>query len=264
LVVEYLGIPKKIKYLHKYMNIAIPSYKRSNNLRTIKFLEKENVPAECITIFVANPEEEELYKTATNNKYKIVVGVLGIDKQRNFISNYYKKDEIIISMDDDILDIKHKHNLPFIVWVERCVTYLKESPYGMLGASPSNDARQNILSTTADKYEFKEGNYLVVGVFHIYKNDGITCDLAPIDDYDKSMQYLIKYGKIIRCWHIYVKHNFATNNGGLQEFRTIDVYKNAVEKFYNKYSKYVYLVDKDTKSFGCVVPIIRMRRKFIE
>ena len=73
--------------------IAIPSYKRSETIKnkTLKLLNEYGIDNERITIFVANKEEESIYKDSLQDKYKIVVGVPTIGKQRNFIEKYYKE-----------------------------------------------------------------------------------------------------------------------------------------------------------------------------
>jgi len=67
--------------------IAIPSYKRHNTIKekTLRLLDEYNIDKNKITVFVANTDEEILYKESLDNEYKIVVGVPTIGKQRNFI-----------------------------------------------------------------------------------------------------------------------------------------------------------------------------------
>ena len=73
--------------------IAIPSYKRSDIIQThtLAVLNKHNINPSHITIFVANQEESDIYtKAIPSSLYNtIVIGVLGLKNQRNFISDYY-------------------------------------------------------------------------------------------------------------------------------------------------------------------------------
>ena len=89
--------------------IAIPSYNRYETLKnkTINYLKKQNIPIENIYIFVANKEEFDNYKKIFP-EYNVIIGVIGLFNQRNFICNYFDEETYIISMDDDIEDIKQK------------------------------------------------------------------------------------------------------------------------------------------------------------
>jgi hypothetical protein len=86
--------------------IAIPSYNRAHELskKTLKLLNNYKVNPEIIYIFVANEEEELIYKTFLNkdNYNKIIVGELGIRNQRKFISKYFPEGQRIVSIDDDV------------------------------------------------------------------------------------------------------------------------------------------------------------------
>ena len=90
--------------------IAIPSYNRAQKLRqqTLQYLAAEGIPSAMITVFVASELERMTYeRTLVPGSYgKMVVGVLGIDKQREFIQNYYPENVWILQMDDDIKKLK--------------------------------------------------------------------------------------------------------------------------------------------------------------
>ena len=62
--------------------VAIPSYKRHEaiNEKTLATLKRYGIPASKITIFVANKDEEALYKQSLKpGTYgKLVVGVVGV------------------------------------------------------------------------------------------------------------------------------------------------------------------------------------------
>ena len=92
--------------------IAIPSYKRQDIImkKSLSTLKHYNIPPSKITIFVADKEEEKLYEEAIPKGAvkDIVVGVLGINKIRNFILDYYPKGKRIVMMDDDIRGFNRK------------------------------------------------------------------------------------------------------------------------------------------------------------
>ena len=94
--------------LIKYI-IAIPSYKRENIIlkNTINVLEEYNINPKIIYIFVADKKEYSNYLSTLPEKYhkNIIIGIKGLDKQRNFITNYFPRNKYIIQMDDDIRKI---------------------------------------------------------------------------------------------------------------------------------------------------------------
>ena len=92
--------------------VAIPSYKRHDQImeKSLSTLKHYKVPPSRITIFVADKEEKKLYEEAIpkGTVKDIVVGVLGMDKIRNFILDYYPKGKHIVMMDDDIRGFNQK------------------------------------------------------------------------------------------------------------------------------------------------------------
>jgi len=96
--------------------ITIPSYNRAEGLRdmTLTMLKRQGVPKSKINIFVANKEEEKIYReTIPRDMYnKIIVGVKGLLPQLRYIINYYPEGKHIVRFDDDIQSIfKKKHKV---------------------------------------------------------------------------------------------------------------------------------------------------------
>lgn len=95
----------KISKMKSYI-IAIPSYNRPDliQVKTLALLRRHGISANKITIFVANQEQLELYKAKVPALLygNIVVGVLGLRNQRNFIMDYYSEGTHIVQMDDDL------------------------------------------------------------------------------------------------------------------------------------------------------------------
>ena len=86
--------------------VAIPSYNRPNEIikKTLKTLKDGNVNKNSIYIFVANDNERKKYEDSVPKELygKIVVGKLGIANQRIFIKNYFKENQHVVSIDDDV------------------------------------------------------------------------------------------------------------------------------------------------------------------
>ena len=89
--------------------VAIPTYNRINEVinKTLTTLLDGHVLKKSIYLFVANKEEEELYKAAVPKSmyHKIVIGEKGIRNQRKFISKYFPEKQYIVSMDDDVEEL---------------------------------------------------------------------------------------------------------------------------------------------------------------
>jgi hypothetical protein len=86
--------------------VAIPSYNRADilPLKTLRTLQDGCVPPDRIKIFVADEAQATLYRTSlsTDTYDEIIVGVLGLVEQRNFIGEYFPVGTHIVQMDDDV------------------------------------------------------------------------------------------------------------------------------------------------------------------
>jgi hypothetical protein len=243
------------------MKIAIPTYDRCDRFSTIDFLKKNNVPDEYITIFLANEEEKTKYVSKYKDRnYNWVVGILGVLNQRNFITEYFDEGEYIVSMDDDITDLIHKDNKPFLEWIEECINYLKMENLGLLTISPCTNTF--FFNSRNKTVSFKKGNYLAVGVFFIYKNHkNIKLNLGA-EDYDRSMLYLKKYGLTVRYQDVLLKTIFW-GKGGLSSQRTLQKYLDDMNDLQIKYPntfkiqmKSIKKMDKNNK-----VPVLVIIKK---
>ena len=90
--------------------VAIPSYKRPDTLKnkTLKVLQRYKIDPKKIVVFVADKEQEKIYREALpkGSVGKFVVGVPGIKNIRNFMPKYFPEGQYIFYMDDDHYDTK--------------------------------------------------------------------------------------------------------------------------------------------------------------
>ena len=243
--------------------IAIPTYDRYNEFKTLNYLKYNNVPDEMIDIFVASEEQLELYKNCISGNYNFIIGVLGLVPQRNFISNYYDEGQIYISIDDDIEDLIHKDDKLFLEWTQECIEYIKNNNIGILGINPSVnpfffEQRKNTTS-------FKKGKYLIIGCFQILINHkDLQLSLISMEDWERSVLYDIKYGATARYNDILIKTKYFHKRGGLSSQRTRENYLNSLNIMIYKYPdrlKYNYKklpLDKYNE-----MPNIQFRRSII-
>ena len=220
------------------MKITISTYDRWNRFETLLFLKKNNVPFEDVYIFLANEEEKQKYVNSFGNDYNWVVGVIGLPQQRNFITNYFDEGEIIISMDDDIEDLIHKNDVPFLDWIAECIKYLQNSNVGLLSISPS--VNSFFFEQRKNTNSFKIGNYYAIGAFYICKNDKqiILSDDILLEDWERSLLYVKKYGGSIRFNDILIKTKYF-GKGGLESHRNENNYSSSINKLIYQYSEYL-------------------------
>ena len=91
--------------------IAIPSYKRSKAIKekTLNYiLNVCKIEANLVDVFVANEKEYEDYKYLQSIGINIIIGVVLLHRQRNFIQDYYEENQCVIQIDDDIDCLKIK------------------------------------------------------------------------------------------------------------------------------------------------------------
>ena len=183
------------------MKIVIPTYNRYNDFKTIKLLEGYE---DRTYIFVVQ-EEEQLYKDAIGDKFNIIVGELGLKNQRNFITNYFDEDEILICMDDDI----SWFNKPINEWIDQSIEHLSQSNLGMITFS----------STTMyikDEVKYTQGFYFGIGAVYILKNNKeLQLKYEQGEDFERTIYYLKKYGKNIRIHGVAFKTKYF-GKGGLR------------------------------------------------
>ena len=223
------------------MIIAIPSYNRAYELdeKTLITLKEGGILPEQIFVFVANKEEELIYKFILNkdNYNKIIVGELGIRNQRIFISKYFPENTNIVSCDDDIeaflkpyeglnnynkkLDKIENINKLFVDTFE---LLKKENLYLAGFVGHTNDYWLNLGHSTNLKF--------IIGVCHLYINRHDP-DLYPNieseskEDYEQSIKFYLKDKGIIRYNDICFKTKYNAPGGvGIERF---DRMKNAQE-----------------------------------
>lgn len=243
--------------------IAIPTYDRCDNFKTIKFLEDNNVSPDLIDIFVANENERDKYILKNGTKYNFIVGELGIMNQRNFITDYYPENQIIVSMDDDIENLIHKSGKSFSEWLPECIDYINNNDIGLLGIPPSSN--KFFFDQNTSDVSFKQGNYLCVGVFHIFKNiKSIKLNIDFVEDYQKSIEYIKIFGKNARYMDIFLKTKYWNKKGGLASQRNKDTYNNMIYKFIYNYSKYIsfnYKIIKELDKYN-ELPNLKIKQNY--
>ena len=221
--------------------IAIPSYNRSDTIgdKTLKFLHLSGYPASRILIFVATYDEFKKYLDALDEDLygEIIIGVPGLKDQRNFITSFFKEDEIIIQMDDDVKGIRS--SLPFLTLVEMGLSSLEYRTAGLWGVMPNDDARRFKDATT---------NHLthILGSFFIVRNHkNIQITHTEKEDLERSILYFKRYGQVLRYQNAGVCTTYCKGKGGLQSDKgRSENIKAGILNLTTKYPDCCKLVDK--------------------
>jgi hypothetical protein len=212
--------------------IAIPSYKRAETLRdkTLALLKSYGIDHSKIHIFVANKQEAEDYKRVLDpDSYgKLIVGVLKIGPQRNFILNYFPIGKPIVQMDDDIRELieydpsakRHERKLKSLKTViEKGFQLCKEHSCRYWGIYP-----------TANGFFMKSGFTtdlrFIIGVMTGCFNPGtkgpkgLRVQLSSFkEDYERTIKMFKMDGAVIRFSDVAPKTSYYTEKGGAEEFR---------------------------------------------
>jgi hypothetical protein len=233
-------------YLLSIMNfvIAIPTYKRYKILKkkTLNLLKNSDIPLDIIYIFVADEEEKTLYLNEIGTDYKIIVGKLGIQHQRNFINDFFELNQRIISLDDDLSKIvsgyktskteQIKLEIPSLMNVfkqgfDDCELHKSY----IFGFYPCDRIfyMTNVLST---KLNF------IIATAYGYINRRIKASISGKEDYELTLQHYLRDGVVLRYNYIGFTTRYFTEKGGLQETRTIESNNIATENIHNKYPDY--------------------------
>lgn len=177
--------------------IAIPSYNRALKLRqqTLQYLQDEGVPPAMITVFVASEAEKTVYEqTLVPGSYgSLVVGVLGLHNQRNFITNYYAENVWILQMDDDIKKLKFLNQRPMIALCHQMFQITEDEGASLWSIYPVN----NLFFC---KERVVVGKLFCVGCFSgiINKKDVILPSVSCVDDKWRSLYFYSKDGATVR------------------------------------------------------------------
>ena len=229
--------------------IVIPTYKRHlliGKKGTLNFLKKNNIPNQNIILFVANQQEKALYKkNVSKNLYsgKIIVGVKGILNQRNFIINYFPKDQYIISIDDDIQDILIKNGNKLRSIKKKEIKYLFENSYHIMKESNANIWGINMVTNPFMMQEKISTNLGIIPAgFYGWINNPKMINKIKNDsreDVERSVMFFDKDNVIIRYMNITFKTIMKKTEGGIQALMS-QKKRHQMEDLYTKQLKQKY------------------------
>ena len=221
--------------------VAIPSYKRPDTLKnkTLKVLQRYKIEPKRIVVFVADKEQEKIYREALpkGSVGKIVVGVPGIKNIRNFMPKYFPEGQYIFYMDDDIYKIYDTYSTnksrDKSTFKQRELTSLKDliaqafklcekSKITNWGVYPVNNPFF-MKARTGDIRDYVSTNLCYIIGFMTGVINNRNAEIRTIDDkedYERSIKYYLKDGGLLRFNNITCYTKCYKEPGGMQVERT--------------------------------------------
>lgn len=238
--------------------IAIPSYKRTTIIqeKTLRFLKNEGIPSDQIDIFVASEIERKIYESALGLEYSLKTGIVGINRQREFMESYYPNGTRVLFVDDDVCAIKTLYpGVPFDVLIERMFDIADQQGCKLWGVYPTDSGL--CLQDRAVK-----GMTYIIGALY-----GMTISEfkpnyphATTEDFTRSIVFHVNSG-VIRFEGIGIRTKYFNPVGGLAEYRTVDRQEMEMNTLVNRWPQYLRLRRRDKKFVD--VQFLRSKQQII-
>ena len=236
--------------------ICIPSYKRAGilNMKTLQMLERYNISKDIIYIFVANPEEYNNYVNIIGDTYRIIIAEVGMMNVRNFITNYFDEGDHLIMIDDDIADI---------TFFEKYYSTLSDFFTNAFELCLENNTRLWGIYPVNNEYFMKPRvvvglTYICGGLYGVINNKNLLVSMNDKEDFQRSIQYYMEDGKVIRYECIGIDTRGYTGIGGMNipNQRTNEIILASATKLTEMYP----LVAKLNLSKASGKPEVKLRR----
>jgi len=229
--------------------VVIPSYNRVDTLKekTLALLQAYKIPASKIYVFVANEEQEKLYKEGLGKSVgHIVVGVKGLAEVRNFIFDYFPKGKPLVCMDDDIREIieydpttkRHERVLKDLEAVfdrgfEECEKSVPKARLWGVYPSPNGYFMKPTVTTNLR---------FIIGSFWGCFNPGSEVKLAlgsEKEDYQRTLQFWEADGAVVRLNFVSPKTAYYKEPGGMQEGDRLGKQRKTVKAMLKKWPQHI-------------------------
>lgn len=182
--------------------IAIPTYSRPKTLlqKSLSIIERNDFPLEQLFIFIVEDQLED-YKKVLPSKYheRLIVGAKekGLVAQRNFMTNYFKQDEPILYMDDDLRDIKYLVGPNYLEsyplkHFNSIFHFMKEEGVVLSGFYPTPNAY------FMNEKRVKGLVYITGGLYCFFNKKDIELTYELIEDFERTTRVFSKYGPVMR------------------------------------------------------------------
>ena len=231
--------------------IAIPTITRYKTIKqhTLSYLEKTDINFKNVDLFLSNEEELPHYKEELKN-YPInfiVTNQKHVNTQRNFIVKYYKENQLVLGIDDDIKNIEIKVNdkktttlTNLIDFVHKAFEICLPNKIDIWGVNPvlnpffmSNKITFNLKYVPAGFYGWRNS----------YQDKAFVSTNPEYgkEDFERSIRYYIADGGVGRFNYVSMNTKYYAGSGGINSYRTVEYEQKAVEWLIKKFPLYCSL-----------------------
>jgi cellulose synthase/poly-beta-1,6-N-acetylglucosamine synthase-like glycosyltransferase len=230
---------KTVTAKHDYI-VVIPSYKRENTIqtKTLATLKHYKIPANKITIFVANDEQYETYKQSIpKSEYnELIIGVPGLAPVRNFILDKYPIGTKIVMIDDDVTGFVERTDngklrplQSLVEVINTGFTSAEKEGASLWGVYPVANGFFMKPSVSND-LKFIIGSFWGIINPGATKKDGIELPMSEKEDYIRSLMCFDRDGTVVRINYVSPKTAYYKEPGGMQtDPKRLENQKKAVE-----------------------------------
>lgn len=221
------------------IKVCMPTYKRYDNLISLNIFDKNFFE---VFLFVHDEEEKRKYCENYPNENYIITNAKSLTDQRNSILEHGKDGEMFLMVDDDIKglfqakagELKRLSSKDIFDFCYEAISLCQKNSINLAGVYPI--ANKFYMSKSISPASF------IIASFMIIKTSGIFFDVnaQPKEDYDFTMQHILRDRKVARFNYIAVEAGHFTNKGGLYEYRLDgEQDKRAMNYLICKYPKYI-------------------------
>lgn len=229
------------------MIIAIPSYKRAENCKTARLVDRA-------VIFVHEFEAEE-YRKHNTNEVRTIPDELrgrGMATIRNYILEN-TEDKHVLMLDDDINYFGYYEKLilhkalgdQMYQFFDDMFRMTEEMGTGLWGLNLQSDKK-----FYREYSPFSLSSVVLGPCFGIIRDKDLRFDprLELKEDYDYALQVLLKKRKVFRNnkWHYSADH--VTKKGGCASYRNRDLEERQATLFQNKWGSKIVKIKRKTQN----------------
>jgi len=212
--------------------------------KTLKFI-KNNFDSN-IPVFIFTPQYEEYFNDLIGQGFIVIKTKEGLNSARFHSRNYFKPNDKLLYLDDDIDNIlTYDDSINIQKEFETSFKYMQ-----------SHNIKLGSINPTSNKYfskgEYKFGLYFCIGCCFMYINDRTDFytdeelelfKKSELEDYERSIYYFKKYSNNFRNDRLFIKTKYNQKGGMFSETRNDDRTRRAIELFL-KYPEYLLLKKK--------------------
>jgi hypothetical protein len=214
-------------------------------MKTLAMLKHNEIDPSKIFVFVADDVEYENYSRSTPRHLygKMIVGIVGLVAQREFITDYFDEDVRIFTCDDDLesIDLSMTEHANLDTFVRYAFSECDKQGVHIFGIYPCYNPyfrqKRKAMTTTL--------TYLCGYCYgYINKKDApvkltVTRENGEKEDFEKTVLYYMMDGKTLRFNRVAAKTKYYNTVGGLGTHASrIERADKAVDLLVEKYIGY--------------------------